>query len=115
MTPLIKTIIGILFVLIIATIVASKQQIDLNNYEEECYQYKPKLINRTQYYCDAGYRYNMMCYNIINGSFTRFDGYQISYNIKEIDCNCPRISNRSIQLLQFTNECIKYHLIRKSG
>ena len=100
-------IVGLVFLLVIISVIAYQKQLDLNfiknNYVEECLAYEQISYNKTLYYCDSNFRYLMFCYG---GKYL-----QQSYNKFDIDCNCPDIANRT-KINYRNGQCIKYHLVR---
>jgi len=65
----------------------------LNEYEEECIKYKFVAVNESYKWCNSTFMYLLWC-------DTPF-------------CNCPNIETSNRIVYKKTNECIKYHLVRK--
>jgi len=88
-------IIGIILI-VLATIAVSKQRIDLNDYEEECYQYQLQTY-------------------LANFSFYDYkDGNYCMYPYAYYGLNCTWIKKYYFyNTTRFTDICIKYHLVRR--
>jgi len=95
----------LLFLLIGATYRISLSLL-LNEYEEECYEYKIGV--REEYYCNTNIRHASGC------SWHQEIVKSHSIYQHEIDCNCPEYYVIKKNFTYITDECNKYHLIRKS-
>ena len=84
--------IGIILILL-ATIAVSKQRIDLNDYEEECFEYKkiPYITNFTFPILSKG------CFNYDN-----------------LGDKCEWINEIYFYSSTKNGDCIKYHLVRRA-
>ena len=69
-----------------------------NYYEEECYQYRYITWNTTEFdFCDSDFRYAMYCGD------------------DNLHCNCPEPVYHNVTHYNKTDDCVKYHLVRRSG
>ena len=84
------------------------------DYEEECYQYKWIEVNKTQYFCDSNYYFLIGCNWCKVPDTGKICFYEKDSSCPEncIDCNCPKIGDRTVTVLTKTNYCEKYHLVR---
>ena len=91
----------IIFLILISTIsiVMSKQRIDLNDYEEECYQYATERYVANYSYQD--YKDGWYCIGDTSGWYIK----------NKINCSIVT-KYYFFNSTRFTNECLKYHLVR---